>query len=105
MNTELVVRVGAEIRRLRKAQRKTQEDLASQVDVDPKTISRIESGRVLPSLELLDRLRAVLGASWSELLVQDEEAAAAAIRDRILRHVVVADLKRLKAIETMLGLS
>ena len=59
---------GGLIARRRKEQNWSQGDLAEQLHVTDKAVSRWETGRGLPSVELLEPLAEVLGLTVSELL-------------------------------------
>jgi len=59
---------GAAIRRLREDKKMTQAELASKLDVSPKTISKWETAKGLPDITLLDPLAAVLDVSVMELM-------------------------------------
>lgn len=59
---------GKRIRELRKKAGLTQEELSCKVDVDSKSISRIETGKFSPSLDLLYRLSRVFDVEYYEML-------------------------------------
>ena len=59
---------GAVIRRLREAQRLTQEELAERLNVSGKAVSKWETGRGYPDISLLEPLAGALGISVIELL-------------------------------------
>lgn len=59
---------GKRIRELRKKAGYTQEELSCKVDVDSKSISRIETGKFLPFLDLLYRLSQVFNVEYNEML-------------------------------------
>ncbi len=59
---------GKRIRELRKKAELTQEELSCKVDVDSKSISRIETGKFLPSLDLLYRMSRVFNVEYNEML-------------------------------------
>lgn len=77
---------GATIKRLRERKNMTQAQLASQLDVSPKTISKWETARGLPDLSLWDSLAAALEVSSMELLsghtVTNRNASANLLRAR-----------------------
>lgn len=60
--------IAANVKRLRHDLRMTQAELARSCGVTPETISRIERGMNLPSLQLLDRISTHLGTKVSELV-------------------------------------
>jgi transcriptional regulator with XRE-family HTH domain len=59
--------LAANVRRLRKAKKMTQENLAAAVQVDQQAISLIENGRSNPAILLLDAIASVLGAEMVDL--------------------------------------
>lgn len=59
---------GGVIRRLREARRLTQAQLAEQLCVSAKAVSKWETGRGLPDISLLEPLAKALGVSVTELL-------------------------------------
>lgn len=61
------------LKELRKRNKMTQEQLAELVNVAPRHISFIETGRSFPSCELLERLCAVLHTSAFEFFSTEEE--------------------------------
>lgn len=60
--------LGNQIKQHRLALKLTQEQLAAKLDIDTNTVSRLECGSHLPSLERLEQLSAVLGVSVGNLL-------------------------------------
>lgn len=52
--------------------RMTQAEVAQRIDVDAETVSRFERGTVTPGLMTLERVCAVLGCTWTDVL---EEAS------------------------------
>lgn len=48
--------LGVRIKELRKTRGLSQERLSGKIDIDPKHISRVESGRSFPSLDTLEKL-------------------------------------------------
>ena len=59
---------GAAIRALRERKNMTQAQLAEQIDVSPKTVSKWETCKGLPDITLLDPLAAALDVSVMELM-------------------------------------
>jgi putative transcriptional regulator len=58
---------GLKIKLLRKIKKITQENLAAEIDVDVRTIKRIESGKYNPTLEIIANLSIALKTSLSDL--------------------------------------
>ncbi len=71
--------IGRRLQDCRKRQSLTQEVLAEQVGITVVYLSKVENGRVRPTLELLDSLCDILGISLSSLLtgieIQKDEYA------------------------------
>ncbi len=65
---ELLKAVGGNVRRLRLRAKLTQEGLAEQVGINPRTIQKIEAGRLNILVTTLARLHAALGCRWEELM-------------------------------------
>ncbi len=59
---------GINVRRLRKARGLTQEALAHEVEIDVSYLGQIERGERNPTLSVVERFAAVLGASAPDLL-------------------------------------
>ena len=62
---------GSAIRQLRERKGITQADLAEQLNVSPKTISKWETAKGLPDISLLDSLARALDVSVMELMSGD----------------------------------
>ena len=67
MITKRDIRLGRQIKRLRKKRSLTQEQLAELVRVTPKYIQYLEKGKYRPSLKLLYRLAQKLGVKTGDL--------------------------------------
>lgn len=61
--------VGANVRRLRKERKLTQEQLAMETEIDLTYLGGIERGQRNPSVSVLGRLAAALGVSPAELFL------------------------------------
>jgi len=62
------VRIGKQLRYVRRVKDKTQEQLAEQIDVSVGWLSRIERGTRFPNIKLLFRIAKALHVSVRELL-------------------------------------
>ena len=60
--------LGRYLRALRRPQNLTQEQLAEKAGIHPTFVSRIESGRAMPSLDVLARVARALGVSAADVL-------------------------------------
>ncbi len=59
---------GANVRRERVARGFTQEKLAELMEVNPRTIQKIEAGKLNILLTTVQRLQSALGCSWDSLM-------------------------------------
>ena len=66
-----VVKIGTELRTARERALLTQEELAARADVQPLTISRIETDKVEPRYSTIRKLAKALGRDPSELLPKE----------------------------------
>jgi transcriptional regulator with XRE-family HTH domain len=94
--TENLKAVGARIRIIRKAKQVTQEALAEQVEIEPKSLGRIEKGANLPSLQTLNRVADALGVSIADFFAPsnqtlDVPATLAEMRCRLHEYIPTAD--------------
>lgn len=77
------------IKTLRKRHGLSQEELASQVEINPTHLSRLENGRYQPSVEVLRKLAEALKVSVDYLLSgEGEEPAEVQIRNKPLAERV-----------------
>jgi transcriptional regulator with XRE-family HTH domain len=63
------VAFGNRVRRLREQQGLTQEQLAERLEVDRKTVNRLENGAYSPALDRVFGLAGVLGVAVADLFV------------------------------------
>ncbi|HVW73162.1 MAG TPA: helix-turn-helix transcriptional regulator [Rhizomicrobium sp.] len=68
----LVRILGANVRRLRKAQGLSQEELAAQVGIDMRYLGGIERGQENPSLDVMERIARMLNSKVIALLSDSE---------------------------------
>jgi transcriptional regulator with XRE-family HTH domain len=68
MSKDLRKKLGARIARYRQEAGLSQEKLAEKVGIRPETVSRLERGHTLPSIETIAEIGKVLGAELHELL-------------------------------------
>jgi len=61
-------RFGANVRRERVRAELTQEKLGERADLNPRTIQKIEAGRLNILLTTIYRLQSALGCTWQQLL-------------------------------------
>jgi transcriptional regulator with XRE-family HTH domain len=64
--------LGENIRKIRELKGFTQQNLADEIKVDQKTISRIEKGQLSPKFETLEELSRALSVSLAQIMAFDE---------------------------------
>jgi transcriptional regulator with XRE-family HTH domain len=65
---DLLEAIGSNVRNLRLRSKLTQERLAELIGVNPRTVQKIEAGKLNILATTLGRLQAALGCSWEELM-------------------------------------
>ena len=63
-----LAQVGGNVRRLRVARKLTQERLAELVGINPRTVQKIEAGKLNVLATTLGRLKEALKCDWDELM-------------------------------------
>lgn len=89
-----IVKIGYFIRKCRKNKNLTQKQLADKLYVEPKTISKWETGKGLPDVSIMKNLCNELGISLSELFIGDyikEES-----NDLLIEKLIIDELKKEK---------
>ena len=61
-------RIGANVKKIRKLQCKTQEEFAELIDVDVKTVVNIEKGHVIPQIQTLSNIAQNSNKSIDEII-------------------------------------
>jgi transcriptional regulator with XRE-family HTH domain len=80
-------RIGPAIRRMRRTQDLTLDELASQAGISASHLSRLERGQTLPSFQVLSELANVLGADVDDFVRLESEVA---LIDSELREILTA---------------
>lgn len=80
-----MVSVGSYLQRCRKSARLTQEEVGRRLGVTGRTVSDWETGRYVPSFDLMARLIRIIGGQIEEAarLLLDDEPLAADVQQRI----------------------
>lgn len=81
--------IGNIIKNNRKRLKLTQAELAIQVEVEPKYISRIETGTSYPSLAVLERIFTILNIDIADITKQDNSY----IDKNVLISMIISNLK------------
>ena len=90
MQDPLAQRVGRNIRHYRKLKGLTQQELGLAVDLDPKSLSRIEGGFRMPGLPLIERIATALDIEMWQLVDDDQQQAREL--EELKRICEIADL-------------
>jgi len=90
--------IGNNIKEIRKRTNITQTELASLINVDPKYISRLETGTSTPSLNVIAKLSNALRAELKEFFFIDTKDKRENIINLINNKLTKANLKELNAI-------
>jgi len=67
-NPNSIIRFGLRLRKLREEKNMSQQDLADESELDKKTIQRIETGKLNPTLDTIICLSNGLGIKLAELI-------------------------------------
>jgi transcriptional regulator with XRE-family HTH domain len=87
--------VGERVQLLRKRKGLSQEELASKIGIDTKSLSRLERGAHYPSMETLERIRTELEVQLKDFFDFDPQPSAEGMRDFIIRNALGADYETL----------
>ena len=95
--------LGARVRELRKKAGLTQEQLAEQLGIDQKHMSRIELGKSYPSLDRLSKIAESVNVSLPNLFKFGHLAAEADLRRQVEDMIVKLDAKDLRKMHRILA--
>ncbi len=90
--------IGSKIKEIRKKQGLTQGQLAQKINVDPKYISRLETGSSTPSISTVTKIADALNAEISQFFIIERKEKKNQIIDSIVQKLANANLKQLSAI-------
>lgn len=90
--------LGYKIKEIRKARQYTQIELAEKIDVDPKYLSRIETGMSSPSLKTIEKIVEVLHADIGQLFDFSEYKQREEILEELTEKMKVCPFENLKLI-------
>ena len=91
--TALAMRIGRNIKAARSVQGKTQAELGENSGIESVTVSRIETGAQLPSIDRLDEIAKVLKVSLSTLLSDGKDGAIADLLVEAVKELPVREQK------------
>lgn len=93
--------VGSLVKKNRKLLKLTQAELACKVGVDPKYISRIETGTSYPSLSVVEKIFRILNIDIGNVFEKKELANREAMIDNINIYLKNTSLKNVKIIKNI----
>ena len=93
--------VGSLVKKNRKLLKLTQAELACKVGVDPKYISRIETGTSYPSLSVVEKIFKILNIDIGNVFEKKEMANREAMIDNINIYLQNTSLKNVKIIKNI----
>ena len=93
--------VGSLVKKNRKLLKLTQAELACKVGVDPKYISRIETGTSYPSLSVVEKIFKILNIDIGNVFEKKELANREAVIDNINIYLQNTSLKNVKIIKNI----
>lgn len=76
--------LGKKIQEIRKSKKITQEFLAELINIDPKSVSKIENGNFYPAADTLVAIADALNVEVYELFVFNDDIPYAKMRDEII---------------------
>lgn len=76
--------LGKKIQEVRKFRKITQENLAERINIDPKSVSKIENGNFYPAADTLTAIAKALDVDVYELFVFNENIPYSQMRDEII---------------------
>ena len=93
--------LGSLVKKNRKLLKLTQAELACKVGVDPKYISRIETGTSYPSLSVVEKIFKILNIDIGNVFEKKELANREAMIDNINIYLQNTSLKNVKIIKNI----
>jgi transcriptional regulator with XRE-family HTH domain len=95
---DLLLRLGARIKELRKMRGFTQEAHAEQVAISPQYLSRLEVGLQSPSIETLAKLAKALNVDLSELCDSSHQGTVKDLHNTLRSLIREADEQKLRLV-------
>ena len=93
---DLLLKLGARFKEIRKARGLTQEALAEKVDLTPQYLSRLEGGHQSPSVETVAKLAEALNVELWELFDLGHQGSVKEVRERLRRLIQGSDEQKLR---------
>ncbi len=90
--------IGSKIKEARKARKLTQIQLAEKINVDPKYLSRIETGFATPSLKTIEKIVEILQADIGQLFDFSEYKQQEEVLEELQKKMKICPPENLKLI-------
>ena len=95
--------LGKKIRELRKERKWTQEYLSELLDVNPKSVLRIESGQTFPTIQNIEKLSEVFEIEISDLFNNKSFADIKDLKQEIFSTIETLDYNKTRALYNFLS--
>lgn len=92
------VLLGRKIRQLRKERKWTQEHLSELLEINPKSVLRIESGQTFPSIQNLERLAEIFDIDISDLFVNHNLEDTDVLKKYIYENIETLNEKEIRSL-------
>ncbi len=101
---EINIQIGNKIKEIRKKRGLTQAKLAEKINVDPKYISRLETGNSTPSIATIAKLSDILDVEMFSFFVVETDKKKNQLIELINSKLPKANIKELNAIFEILDI-
>lgn len=97
---------GLNVKKYRKLQNLTQEELAELIDLDSTSISAIETGKFFPTLNNIQKLAATLNINLETLFLFDEENSDERIYQEVINIInsIKSDKPKIRILRSFLNI-
>lgn len=97
-NSSTKVLLGRKIRQLRRERKWTQEYLSELLEINPKSVLRIESGQTFPSIQNLERLAEIFEIEISDLFVNHNLEDTSVLKKYIYENIETLNDKEIRSL-------
>ena len=101
---EIIFQIGTKIKEIRKKRGLTQAKLAERINVDPKYISRLETGNSTPSIATIAKISETLDVEMFNFFIVETDKKKNQLIELISSKLPKANIKELNAIFEILNI-